>query len=667
MSKLKKISELFWFYPVALLLLGFATYGYCITYLGFYWDDWEVVMFTKLNPVLQSGFYANDRPFPWPPQLTYLLVGSNPIGWHIIALLLRWAAILLLVYSLTYLWPRYASHLRWLGALLLVYPGFLQQALSTQYDRHFAAFFLFALSIYWMFLAVKNPKWAWLLFPLSWAATFVHLFTMEYFVGLELIRPILLWMLLYSEAKNIFRSFGRAVVRYVPYLLVTLFYFWWRFVYFPSHMAVRAQDVKLLEGATTSWVTTAFTFATRAFLDLTYSILQVWTNVFAKIDGFTLQSKLTWLAFGVGIVFAILFAFFYDTNNKEQNTSSPLPLFLVGIVSFIFGAMPVWIIGKQVSGLGRWDDRFSLAPMFGAGLIVIALLIWFVHSSKQKIILSILLIFSVATQFLVVNQYRIEWAEQSDYYWQLYWRAPAVQPRTAFLSREQPSISVPESDASFALNVLYHFQTKGNLLPYWFFTDEPFMNSTLKPGIRLSHIVRDLYFEGNTSASIAYVHQTKTSCLRMLDTVYADDPLFTNEQGNLIPASNLSRIVPDQKSAPPDPNIFGPEPPHDWCYYFEKADLARQQKDWKMVLTLDQQAQQNKLAPQYGAEYLPFIEAYAQTGNWQKADDLTLAAQKLTSGLETTLCNNWSRFDRLPSPDTKVIDQVKQALSCKNF
>ena len=73
-----------------------------MTYLGFYWDDWEVVMFTKLNPLLQSGFYANDRPFPWTYLSTYFLVGSNPIGWHIVTLLYRWAGILFFILALIY-------------------------------------------------------------------------------------------------------------------------------------------------------------------------------------------------------------------------------------------------------------------------------------------------------------------------------------------------------------------------------------------------------------------------------------------------------------------------------------------------------------------------------------------------------------------------------------
>ncbi|HUI90112.1 MAG TPA: hypothetical protein VLX61_15445 [Anaerolineales bacterium] len=663
---MKKISEKSWFYPTALLLIGGITYGYCLTYLGFYWDDWEVVMFTKLSPALQSGFYAKDRPFPWPSQLTYLLVGSNPIGWHIVALLLRWAGVLLLVYSLSLLWPRYASHLRWLGALLIVYPGFLQQSAAAQYDRHFATFFLFALSLYLMFAAVQQAKWAWILFPLSWLATFIHLFTMEYFVGLELIRPILLWMIVFAVNKKFFRSLSQALIQYVPYFLITAFYFWWRFIIFPQQLASRAADIKFLQGG--SLLGSVLTLLTRAFLDLMYSTLQVWTSAISHVEGFSFQSRIVLLAFGLGILLTILFSVFQDVTEKEaEGKSSPTAVFLIGLFAFFLGAIPVWAIGKQITGGGRWDDRFTLAPMLGAGLIVVALLLWFVRSSKQKIVLSFLLVISIATQVLVVNKYRLEWGVQSDYYWQFYWRAPALQSGTALLSLEQPSLSVTEDDAGFAFNVLYHYRTTDGSLPYWFFTDETFMNSNPKPGISISHSIRNLSFQGNTSASVAFMHPTSISCLRMLDSVYADDPLLASGQGDLIPVSNLSRIVSSSTPARPDPNIFGPEPIHGWCYFFEKADLARQLKDWKTVVALYQQANQNGLSPQYGAEYIPFIEAFARTGDWQKAHDLTLDAQKLTPGLETTLCATWSRLNQISSPDANVIQQVKQSLSCTSF
>ena len=163
------------------------------------------------------------------------------------------------------------------------------------------------------------------------------------------------------------------------------------------------------------------------------------------------------------------------------------------------------------------------------------------------------------------------------------------------------------------------------------------------------------------------MHQTSISCLRVLDTVYADDPMYSDGQRALISFSHPSRILPAADSAAPDPNIFGPEPPHDWCYFFEKADLARQQSDWKTVIALFQQAGQKGLTPKTGVEYIPFIEAYAQTGNWQKAYDLTLSAQKMTANLGMMLCNSWSRLSQLPSSDTNMVGQVRQILACRNF
>ncbi|HZM25551.1 MAG TPA: hypothetical protein VFC02_27625, partial [Anaerolineales bacterium] len=196
LDQLKKIRERPWFYPGALLLMGMITYNYALTSLGYYWADWEVVMFMKLNPALQFDFYSHDRPFPWTYQVIHFLVGPNPIGWHIVSLLIRWAGILIFVHSLILLWPRYENHLYWLGALLMVYPGFLQQSQSATKARHLMTLLLFALSIYLMALAIKRPKWARLLFPLSWLATLLHLFTTEYFAGLELMRPLLLWLLM---------------------------------------------------------------------------------------------------------------------------------------------------------------------------------------------------------------------------------------------------------------------------------------------------------------------------------------------------------------------------------------------------------------------------------------------------------------------------------------
>ena len=665
-DKMKKISEKPWFYPGILLVMGFFTYGYVLTSLGYYWADWEIVMFTKLNPLLQFGYYAQDRPFPWTYQLIYFLVGSNPIGWQITTLLIRWGGTLFFVNTLNLLWPRYKKHFFWLGTLLMVYPGFLQQLQSATKARHIMTFLLFALSIYLMALATKHPKWTRVLFPLSWVATFMHLFTTEYFSGLELLRPMLLWMLLANSNKKTLQLLRQVAINSLPYLLITAFFFWCRFIYFPDIFQTTSRLGEInstMGGLRESFVGSLLGLFNRAFLDLIYSTLQVWINAIFNLNDFTFQSRVAWFAFGLGILFAVVFAFFYDTSVEEvRDHSSPASIFLVGFLAFVLSALPVWAIGKEIS-TGGWNDRFALAPMLGAVLMVIGILPWLVHPARQKVVLGFLLAFSIATQVWVVNIYRHDWSTQLDYYWQLYWRAPAMQSGTAIFSFELPSTFISHDiDASYVFNVLYHYQTEDGSLPYWFITPEEQLY--FQPMEEFEKKKRNLRFIGNTSDAVAILHQTDDSCLRVLDSVYLFDPLLHEGHEKLIPMSNLSRIIPDSEPVPPDMDIFGPEPAHNWCYFFEKADLARQTEDWNKVLALYEQAQRLGFTPGYGAEYIPFIDAYAQTGDWEKAHALTITAQKLTPQHKKLMCATWARLGKLPSADMEVVEQIDQTFSC---
>jgi hypothetical protein len=263
-----------------------------------------------------------------------------------------------------------------------------------------------------------------------------------------------------------------------------------------------------------------------------------------------------------------------------------------------------------------------------------------------------------------VNKYRLDWLVQREYYWQLAWRVPALMPNTAIVSWEQPSESIPGYDASFALNVLFEGKVVNGSIPYWFFTNDRFLNIDYKPDKPITYIDRNLKFTGDTSEAISIVHQGENRCLQVLDTVYTGQPFYSSGQNQLINISYVSRIVDDAKAARPDPDIFGSEPAHKWCYFFEKADLARQEQDWRTVLQLENQAKERNLSPKFGPEYIPFIEAHAQIRDWQKAYDLSLAAQKLTTGLEPLLCANWDRLGKLPSADITIVDQVKLAFSC---
>ena len=134
-------------------------------------------------------------------------------------------------------------------------------------------------------------------------------------------------------------------------------------------------------------------------------------------------------------------------------------------------------------------------------------------------------------------------------------------------------------------------------------------------------------------------------CLHVLRPDYSVVSGLSAEAYKWASVSNLSRIEPTTKSVPP-PDIFGNEPEHTWCYYYEKADLADQFQDWHQVVSLWQQANQQGVWARNGIELLPFIRAYAMLNDWQTARKITIQASVLPDQQWPMLCALWqkSRF-----------------------
>jgi hypothetical protein len=113
------------------------------------------------------------------------------------------------------------------------------------------------------------------------------------------------------------------------------------------------------------------------------------------------------------------------------------------------------------------------------------------------------------------------------------------------------------------------------------------------------------------------------SCLRVLDGTRGELPSSPDGLIELgLSHSNVDRI---EVEAPPPTlprEIFGEEPPHRWCYYFQKAELARQREDWPRVAALGDEARERGYAPTDRTEWLPFIEGYLYVGRYEQARDL---------------------------------------------
>lgn len=92
-----------------------------------------------------------------------------------------------------------------------------------------------------------------------------------------------------------------------------------------------------------------------------------------------------------------------------------------------------------------------------------------------------------------------------------------------------------------------------------------------------------------------------------------------------------------------DKTLFGEEPSHGWCYIYAKAEIARQAGNWEEVTKLYKEAQKAELSPSLPVEYLPFIEAFARTGDMDTAMKLTERTIKGQPTLCPALHTLWNR------------------------
>jgi hypothetical protein len=167
-------------------------------------------------------------------------------------------------------------------------------------------------------------------------------------------------------------------------------------------------------------------------------------------------------------------------------------------------------------------------------------------------------------------------------------------------------------------------------------------------------------FHGNTSQVLA-IYYAPPGCLRILDPEVDRVNRTIPEQSLMRFASRLSNlglITSEQTSRLP--GVYVPEPEHGWCYYFQKADLARQLGKWDEVASLAESALKLSHAPHDPVERLVFIEGYAHAGEWERAVELSVKSfEEAGEVLGPMLCRLWERVES----ETNVSPERGEALA----
>ena len=308
--------------------------------------------------------------------------------------------------------------------------------------------------------------------------------------------------------------------------------------------------------------------------------------------------------------------------------------------------------------------------MLGVSFLLGGLLLLIPRERWRYAVLAALVGLAAGRQFLWSTDYLRAWQEQKNLFWQMTWRAPGLKPNTLVLMNEELSFYADNS-ISAPLNWIYAPDNRGNTIRYVLFYPTNRLNASL-PALQRGVLIHYDYlagtFDGSTSQALAFYYKPP-ACLRLLDPILDATNRFISDESLMRDAaalSNADQILPGQQAVMPA--VYGPEPAHGWCYYFEKADLARQFGDWETVARLGDEAFALSDYPNNPVERFVFIEGYAHTGRWDRALELSKVSYKVSKDyVGPMLCQLWKRIETETTGGVErsgALSEVKRMYAC---
>ncbi len=661
--------------PWLLLGLCVAAFGLLIPTLGFYWDDFPMMWLAEVfGPLGFPAVFAGDRPFL---SLIYILttavLDTVPWQWQVFALLTRWLTALSFWWMLRELWPNRPTMTIWMTVLLAIYPGFKQMPISVVYGNGLVLVITYFLSFALMLKAVRTPRRYWHYTLPALVLYAFTIFSTEYYVGTDLMRGVFLWLVVSESISNWRKRLWPTLKLWLPYLaLMFIFLFWRVFIFeFPTYQP------ELIDSAAVGLGTTLLKLVNRIFQDIHTAGWLTWSSTFQfpHLEDFKSTSGLLFWALtlaGIGITWFYLSRL--NTADAEKPPAEakgadhwPVTALLTGLIGLVVSGLPYWVTNLPLT-LSFPYDRFHLAFMMPACIFAVGLLTWLIQGRRQRIlVLSLVVGMSLGANLVNANTYRREWSNLTDLFWQLSWRVPGLKPGTYLLTNELSAFNYySDNSLTGPVNWIYAPDMKNDTrLPYFLGFSQVRLGAAipeLKPDLPISQGYRNTKFLGSTSQMLVFYH-SGDSCLHILDSERdASSPLYPADLQAAAALSRLDRIETNpQKAATPPQKVFGNEPEHTWCYYYEKAELARQQGDWQTAARLGDEGL-SLFSPEEPLELSVLIEAYAHTGRWEDAEQTAQEIINRAPQVHDFVCSVIKQTHQDVKPEKAVTRRLNQLL-----
>jgi len=661
---------------VLLLMISALVYLPNLGRLSYFKDDWYY-MYDGLiaGAKVFHPMFSIDRPARgYFFEIYYSLFGPYPLPYHIGAFVWRALAVVAALWLFNILWPKQRSFVFFAVLLFAIYPGYYWWVGAIEYQPMIASLALQVFSIALTLKAIETsdrvPK---IIYAIGAILTgWIYIALVDYAIGAEAFRFLCAYIFVNRDDQ--FSTISKKVFVAIKVsswnLLIPFGFILWRTFFFNNER--KATDVGLqLSAFFSSPVSTGTVWFLQSFNSLLNLSVLAWT---AQFQRFIFGMRLRDIAFalciaGFVVLMVILAERFLREDNDSVSESKAMvnnEALLIGILGMIFGILPVILANRYINLEGY--SHYALPSSMAAAVTLMGFVYTLASRQVRLVSLYAVIVFASLAHYGISASALDEENAIKKFWWQAGWRIPALRAgATLVINYPSGNIGDDGNGVMEAPNMIYFPQPNADIPVHYNISAITLNNANLKD-VLVGKLFQQSEYRSHSvdydySNLLVFSQPSSTSCVHVIN---GQQPLISVfDPGNIVlaaPSSNIENVIVDSKSFTPPDFAFGKEPEHKWCFYYEKAELALQAGNWTEAASLGEQAIRLNFHPEDQSEWLPFLEAYAITGNAQRVKQ-TAPKINLEKSLRLQACNMLTNIKVSLTPEVR---ELISAQYCRN-
>jgi len=633
MTALRKFSQSPWMEILLILLIAAVTYLPHLSQATVYRDDWYYIMDRTIGgPGVFQQMFSIDRPARGPLfEAYYQLFGVQPFPYHMSSFLWRVLGGLAALWLFRQLWPNQRLATFVMALFFTLYPGYLRWMEGFEDQPRILSSFLEVVSIGLTIYAIITPRRN--LKILAWAASILlgwaYIALVDFSFGMEVFRFLCVYLVINRNQRMLpfSRKFFSAVRAWAIAVVIPAGFLFWRLFIF--HNERQATDVGLqLSYLVSSPFLTGLWWFVRLLQSAANVAILAWGGpFFQNLFDYSLADIMIGLLIGVVAALLLLWACFSFWNaENEQAGESPTAssskwqgeAIWIGLLGVVAGVLPVIAANRFVNQAGF--SHYAL-PASLAGVTFVVGMIFLIRSRTVLFgVISGIALLAVLTHYTVSLRVLREEQAIANTWHQIAWRAPEIKAGTTLVVN-YPSISYAEDVDAVAgpANFIYFPEQTNQIPAVYQLVALPQMDYTTKDVFGRDNKLygyRTHVGEIDYNNMLVISQPTANGCVHIIDSQW---PRYSEQDTDQIlllgQYSKIQNVLTQGKAPRLAESMFGPEPPHTWCYYYQQAEAALQEGNWEKIIRIGEEVDRQKLTPNDRIEWMPFLQSYAVQGD----------------------------------------------------